>query len=315
MCNSESLPDVQQTGMVFNLQRYSLHDGQGIRTVVFLKGCPLRCRWCCNPESQQRAPEMMLNPDKCLGQGACDGCRSACPRNGLQFHAQGKITLERSVCQGCSGCNVYCPSKALQLSGRTMSVAQVLKAVEADALFFDRSGGGLTLSGGEPLMQPHFAQALLREARRRRIHTVLETCGYGSWSAFQSLAPWCNMICFDIKSLDDEQHRAATGKDTRRIISNLLRLRAEFPTLPVHVRTPLIPGFNHNTQEISRIIERILPLGGTYEVLPYHRLGQDKYRQLGRDYPMGDTPPDARAAQQIINQAREHCATRYGLPA
>ncbi len=303
------------SGWVFNIQRYSLHDGGGIRTVVFLKGCPLRCRWCSNPESQALLPEIAVDSGKCLGGADCGLCAGRCPQRCLDYDAGGRIRLDVKRCRHCLDCVPACPTGALHAFGDRLTSDRVMDIVEADSLFYARSQGGLTLSGGEPLMQAAFALALLREAKKRRIDTLLETCGYGPWQALKALAGYTDGIYFDLKSLDDAKHRAFTGRSNRRVLENLARLRREFPALPVLVRTPLIPGFNHRREEIDRIVDFITPLAGVrYEILPYHRLGRDKYRLLGREYPLGDARLDPADAGAAIDLARRRCGDRYGPP-
>ncbi|WP_213991732.1 glycyl-radical enzyme activating protein [Sodalis sp. dw_96] len=301
-----------EEGYVFNIQRYSLHDGDGIRTLVFLKGCPLRCTWCSNPESQGLLPEITFDGRKCLGED-CGFCLAQCPSHSLAFDAHGVMRLETDTCRQCLQCVPACPTHALHAFGQRITAREVMDIVEADSLFYARSRGGVTLSGGEPLMQADFALSLLREAGKRHIDTLLETCGYGPWPALQALAGYCDGIYFDIKSLDDARHRRFTGRSNHRILANLLALRRHFPSLPIHVRTPLIPGFNDTRDEIARIIDFILPLADvSYEILPYHRLGSDKYRLLGRPYPPGDIHLPEETLANIIPQARRRLGRRYG---
>lgn len=315
-------------GWVFNIQRYSLHDGAGIRTLVFLKGCPLRCDWCSNPESQRLSPDIAFDDKKCLGQADCGFCRDACPAHCLEFGPDGRVQLADQGCpayggghglppvdEACLRCAAACPTHALHAFGNRMTAFQVMELVEADSLFYARSQGGMTLSGGEPLMQGAFALSLLQEAKKRRINTLTETCGYGPWPVLAALAGYCDGLYFDIKSLDDVKHRRFTRRSNRGILANLRRLRQEFPRLPIHVRTPLIPGFNDSQSDIDAIVDFILPLNVTYEILPYHRLGSDKYRLLGRNYPLGDTRLAAEDIDRLTALARQRCGQRYGPPA
>ncbi|MFE8118793.1 glycyl-radical enzyme activating protein [Brenneria goodwinii] len=304
------------TGWVFNTQRYSLHDGAGIRTVVFLKGCPLRCAWCSNPESQHGKPEIAVDARKCLGNTACGLCQPQCPAAALGYAPSGAIDIDRGRCRHCLQCVTHCPTRALHHFGERMTVRQVLDIVESDAIFYRRSGGGLTLSGGEPLMQGVFALALLQEAKKRNIGTLLETCGDGNWPVLREIAGYSDAIYFDVKSLDDELHRHFTLRGNRRILNNLLRLRRAFPDLPIHVRTPLIPGFNATKDAINSIVDFVLALPRvSYEILPYHRLGSDKYRLLGREYFPDEQQLQNDAAAGIIQQAKVRCGKRYGAPA
>ncbi|MEQ9862866.1 glycyl-radical enzyme activating protein [Pectobacterium cacticida] len=303
------------TGWVFNTQRYSLHDGIGIRTVVFLKGCPLRCEWCSNPESQSSKPEIAVDVRKCLGGTACGLCESQCQEMALRFTSTGEIDVDRHRCSNCLACVSHCPTRALHGMGERMTVHQVLDIVESDSIFYRRSGGGLTLSGGEPLMQGAFALALLKEAKRRQVNTLLETCGDGRWSDLCEIAKYTDAVYFDIKSLDDALHRRFTRRGNQRILNNLVQLRQTYPHLPIHVRTPLIPVFNANWGDISAILDFILPLPQvSYEILPYHRLGRDKYRLLGRDYFPAEQPGCAAVSADIVQRAQARCGERYGAP-
>ena len=296
-------------GYVFNVQRYTLHDGPGIRTMVFLNGCPLRCQWCSNPESQQQQPELALNVQKCIGTLACDFCRKACSQGAITAAEDGKIRVDRQRCDLCLECAAACPSEALHVFGARRSVDEVMAEVEADGVFFGRSGGGMTLSGGEPLVQSEFALALLGEARRRRIDTAIETCGQVDWPVLQAAAELCNTVFFDIKCMDGAKHREFTGADNALILSNLHKLAAAFPQLSLVVRTPLIPGFNDSVEEISQIIEFLKQFPAiSYEVLPYHRLGTPKYEYLGRTYPLRAAalnPAAEKAVKELVKQFAE----------
>ncbi len=288
------------SGYVFNLQRYSLHDGLGIRTVVFLKGCPLQCRWCSNPESQRYRPELAYNRSKCIGCEACYRCQAVCEYDAVAKSPDGTMILNRDKCRQCRRCVDQCPSKALHTFGRQMTVADILKVVEADSAFYMRSGGGLTISGGEPLMQADFVISLLKETKKRRIDATIETCGYAPWADLSRVGAYLKTIIFDIKSMDPNKHKEFTGLNNDLILSNLTGLRSAYPQLQILVRTPLIPGFNDTEQDIGAILDFIAGWPNTsYELLPYHRLGQQKYSYLGRDYPMGNIQLDNNKLQAI----------------
>ncbi|HWR42009.1 (2S)-3-sulfopropanediol dehydratase activating enzyme [Sporomusa sp.] len=277
----------EKSGYVFNIQRYSLHDGLGIRTVVFLKGCPLQCRWCSNPESQKFTPELAYNKSKCIGYEACSRCQKVCTYGAVGQSQDGTIELSWDNCQHCFQCVDQCPSKALHTFGRQMNVADIVKVVEADSAFYMRSGGGLTISGGEPLMQADFVIDILKEAKKRRIDATIETCGYALWDDLRRVGDYLKTIIFDIKSMNSDKHKEFTGVNNDSILANLTALRITFPQLHILVRTPVIPGFNDSEADIGAILNYIEGWPNiSYELLPYHRLGQQKYKYLGRDYSM-----------------------------
>lgn len=284
--------DKRQTGIIFNIQKFSVHDGEGIRTLVFLKGCPLHCPWCSNPESQRREPERAYNPTRCLTAEVCGRCAKACPTGAVSV-INGLIRFDRAQCTGCNACVRACPTGAQAVYGETVSVDDILKRVEEDDVFYARSGGGLTLSGGEALAQPEFALALLREARARRIHATIETCGHYPTEVLEAACGLLDALIFDVKCLDSERHKKHTGVGNELILRNLNLVFERFPDLPVLVRTPVIPGFNDTEEDILSIRE-LLPKRPhvRYEALTYHRMGQPKYGYLGRPYPLEGVKAD-----------------------
>lgn len=286
-------PDSKVQGYVFNIQRYSVHDGEGIRTNVFLKGCPLRCRWCSNPESQERLPELARNEGRCLGVEKCDYCAKACPNAALALPERGMPIVLRDRCKRCMSCATSCPAGALTPYGTLQSVGEVLDVVEKDGIFYARSGGGMTMSGGEPLLQSDFALALLREAKRRRIHTAVETCGQVPWKVYEEAVPLLGEMMFDIKLIDEEKHIRHTGASNKLILSNISGILTHFPNLNLRIRTPVVPGVNDTERDIAEILDFLAPYPGVnYELLPYHRLGTQKYHFLDRPYPMGEVTLD-----------------------
>jgi pyruvate formate lyase activating enzyme len=302
-----SADDGKASGLVFNVQKFSVHDGPGIRTLVFLKGCPLRCRWCSNPESQSFEPELAYNPGRCLGLAKCVYCVEACAPNAVSRGEDDKLCIDRARCQACSRpCVDACPAKALITYGLPRTVESVLKQVEEDALFYSRSSGGMTLSGGEPLAQPGFTLALLREAKKRRINTSMETCGHAAWESVRDACALLHSIMFDIKHLDPARHKEETGVDPGRILDNFHKMMEAFPDLPVLVRTPVVPAFNDSEDALLPVAALVnnYPNAG-YELLPYHRLGTQKYLFLHQDSPMGDVYlPSERflRLQKVVNE-------------
>ncbi|OAV69812.1 4-hydroxyphenylacetate decarboxylase activating enzyme [Bacteroidales bacterium Barb6] len=284
-----SLP-VQNTrlgkkGIITNIQQYSLHDGPGIRTTVFFKGCPLRCRWCCNPETQAAAPELSYVERKCICKQECGWCAGVCPTEALSFAANGKAQINRARCTSCFECVRICPSQALRREGQAMSVADVLAAVEEQSVFYREGKGGLTVSGGEPLSQPKFLLALLEEAKHQNLNTAMETSGYGEYAVLAQAMRYLDTLFFDIKSLDEAKHQDYTTVSNRRIVENLTQLRRDYPNAYITVRTPVIHGLNDLPEEQTAIRAYVRQMPNTaFEALPCHRFGEPKYATLGREY-------------------------------
>ncbi|MGF7186952.1 pyruvate formate lyase activating enzyme, partial [Desulfitispora alkaliphila] len=266
--------DKNKSGFVFNIQHYSVHDGPGIRTMVFLMGCPLRCQWCSNPESQSFSPVLAYNESKCIGIHECIMCMEVCMSGAIKKNGD-KIILDRELCNNCLLCTETCPSKALNPYGKLMNVKDVIDIVEGDSLFFTRSEGGMTLSGGEPLSQPEFAVSLLKEAKHRRINTAIETCGHVNWPVLKDACEQLDTVLFDIKCMDSNKHQEYTGVSNELILDNFKKMCTEFPSLNKIVRTPIIPGFNDTEADVLAISDFIKDQPNvTLELLPYHRLGE-----------------------------------------
>ena len=290
----------QPHGTVFDAQRFSLHDGPDLRTCLFFKGCGLQCSWCSNPEGQRRIPEIAVFVDECFD---CGDCMLVCETGALKLEAGG-LSWTESICDKCGECVRACPSEAIRSVGEEVSATDAIKRILRDAAFF-RPGGGVTLTGGEPALQPEFAEAVLRLAREEGLHTAMETCGYAPWSNYEPLLPHLDLIFYDIKHMDPLRHMQATGTDNELILENA-RCIAD-SRVPTIIRVPLIPGFNANTQDLSAIARFVLELGNVHEVhlLPYHTLGRAKYAALGREYPMGDaTPLEAKETEAFANLVR-----------
>jgi pyruvate formate lyase activating enzyme len=265
------------SGIVFNIQRYSIHDGPGIRTTVFLKGCPLTCLWCQNPESQAREPEIMINRNLCT---ACGRCVSEC-ENGANSLLKGCSVIDRMKCLCCGHCVEICPNEARKLSGTEMTVSEVVKEVMKDQKFYENSGGGVTLSGGEATFQPEFALAILRECKKLGLHTVIETCGYTSWEVLERFLECTDLVLFDIKHVDDDAHKEGTGISNEKILENVAKMAK---AKAMRVRVPLIPGFNDSEQDVQQIAAFAATLPNEVEVdlLAYNPLGEGKYESLGK---------------------------------
>ena len=267
--------------MVFNIQRFSIHDGPGIRTTVFLKGCNLRCAWCHNPESQRSTVEVEFFPDKCI---ACGACVEACPE-GAQLLDAGCRTYRRDLCHVCLSFVETCYSGALLSTGDRWAVEKVLQEVDKDAAYYANSHGGVTFSGGEPLLQPAFLASLLESSKAKGYHCAVDTAGNVPWSRFEAVFGFTDLFLYDIKALDDAVHRKATGVSNRLILQNLHRLNDAGKD--IWIRIPLVEGVNDSDEEIKGIIQLLKPLKRVYRVdlLPYHILGSEKYASLGRPYP------------------------------
>lgn len=309
--------DARKRGMVFNVQKYSVHDGPGIRTIVFLKGCALTCRWCSNPESQHREPELAYNPGRCLGISKCGHCSMACLFGSISVGDGDLPVIDRTHCTACERkpCAEACPAQSLLIYGKERTVEDVLSVVEQDMAFYARSHGGMTLSGGEPLLQGDFALALLREARIRRIKTAVETCGMVPTATLREAAAYLNYVLFDIKHMDSAVHEAQTGVPNHQILENFRMLVEEFPELPILARTPIIPGFNDNGKTVAAIATFLKSFSQVeYEMLPYHRLGTQKYQFLDRPVPMGDVQLSSNRMAALQKIAAHILGVRLHLP-
>ncbi|MEZ0395426.1 MAG: glycyl-radical enzyme activating protein [Anaerolineales bacterium] len=267
-------------GTVFDIRRYSIHDGPGIRTAVFLKGCPLSCRWCHNPEGRAYGPELIFRPTRCI---LCDDCLPACPNAAISRRGD-QIHIERLRCRVSGACAAVCPTEALEIVGREMSVEQVLEAIERDRPFYEQSGGGVTFTGGEPLAQPEFLRLLLQACRTGGLHTALDTCGYAPWPVLDAIHPLVDLFLYDLKLMDAARHRAWTGVSNEDILSNLRRLSELGPK--ILVRLPLVPGVNDDGDNLRATGKFLasLPHVPPVELLAYHNIAEAKYAGLGLDY-------------------------------
>lgn len=280
------------TGVVSDIQRFSIHDGPGIRTTVFLKGCNLRCFWCHNPETHLMEPQLQVYLDRCI---LCGACVQACPHGAHEIR-DGQHIFHRDLCQTSGACVDTCYSQALVMVGKYMTVDDVMAEVLRDKPFYDTSGGGVTLSGGEPLLQPEFTAALLARCRAEGLHTAIETAAHVPWERLAALLPLIDLVMMDIKLMDSQQHRACTGVGNERILANARRLGQAGP--PLIVRTPIIPGVNDTEAEVAAIAAFAAGLTNLlyYELLPFHPMAAGKYESLGMAYRARDlkTPPRAR---------------------
>jgi pyruvate formate lyase activating enzyme len=282
-------------GRIFDIQRFSLHDGPGIRTTVFLKGCPLHCLWCHNPESISPKPLLSYLPDKCIGCGDCFGvCREGALGKGKPVALGPRAALDRTRCTNCGACAPACAPEALQMVGREVESGEVLEVVLRDRDYYARSGGGMTLSGGEPLFQPEFAAALLKAAKAAGLHTAVETSGFAEWSVFELVRGSVDLFLFDYKETSAQLHESFTGQSNVQILSNLRQLHGTGTN--ILLRCPVIPEYNARAEHLDAIagIMKELPKLKGVELLPYHRLGRAKLNRFGlyTRMPESVAPPD-----------------------
>lgn len=269
-----------QAGLVFNIQRYSIHDGPGIRTCIFLKGCPLKCLWCSNPESQAAMPELAFFEFRCQG---CGRCLQLCPRKAIKQIKFGSKKVNLTKCDLCGQCVKDCPSGAWKLYGKVMTVAEVMEEVIRDIPFYRKSGGGITITGGEPLSSSSFTKELLMAARDEGIHTAMETTGYGNSDYLKGLIPYLDLVLFDLKHMDSGRHRSLTGKSNSSIHNNA-RLLAD-SGVQINFRIPLIPGLNDSEENLRATGKYAKSLGvERIDILPFHQFGESKYSYLAKSY-------------------------------
>ena len=277
---------VALTGTIFNIQRFSTEDGPGIRTSVFFKGCPLACQWCSNPESQQMPLQLACRNSVCIG---CGSCIEACPDRALSFSddpEDPRIVVDRAICCSCGTCIEACPSGALRFYGRVMTVDEVFDVVRRDAEYYLRSGGGVTASGGECMMQADFVEELFRRCKGDGIHTTLDTCGFFNGDRFRMMSDCVDLVLYDLKLMDSERHELYTGVPNGTILQNV-KLVSELG-ISLFVRVPLIPGITDTEENLEAIASFVseLPTHPAVNLLPYHNYGENKYEMLGWEYKM-----------------------------
>ncbi len=291
--------------MIFDINHFSTHDGPGIRTTVFLKGCPLSCLWCHNPESQSSQPELMYHPNLCIG---CLECLSVCPQAAISQNG-GSLHTDLNQCDLCGECVKVCFSAAREMIGSQSSVDDILKEIKKDISFYDQSDGGVTFSGGEPLLQPVFLCELLKACKELDIHTTVDTSGYASQKVLQELLPWVDLFLYDLKAMDETLHKRLTGVSNQLILENLRWLSKLGKK--VIIRIPIVPGLNDSQQEMQQLAEFSAGLASLdqIELLPYHPIGIEKYSRLQRIYPLEETiAPTKESLQKIADFLRN-----YGL--
>lgn len=299
------------SGVIFDIKKYSIQDGPGIRTTVFFKGCPLRCRWCHNPESQSTNLELLLRDNRCIH---CEACQVVCTCNAIGDFLDdgckpGMPPTDRNLCDLCGNCIDVCYSGARVWAGKVTTVSQVMREIQRDIPFYEQSGGGVTFSGGEPLMQAEFLHGLLIACKAENIHTVLDTCGYASWQTLKKIAPWVDLFLYDLKFMDDAQHKIYTGVSNAVIIDNLKQLSEDGHK--IMVRVPVVPGITDQKENIRRIAEYLFgfPRPPIIELVPYHSSAEAKYQALGREYTLaGMISPTVEQLESVMEIFRS-----YGL--
>lgn len=276
--SGEKGPRTGESGMIFNIQHYSLHDGNGIRTTVFMNGCPLRCLWCQNPESQLLRPTVFFNSEKCTG---CGQCVPVCPEGAIEI-VEGHSKTDRDLCLGHGECVQACPNEARNLMGKNVTAEELFPELNGDAAFYKRSNGGVTLSGGEPLVQPEFAISLLKLCKNAGIHTALDTCGYADWEIVKRVMNYVDLVLYDFKHMDSAKHKKYTGAPNELILDNARRIHREL-SKPMLARLPVVPNYNDSPKNITataRFIANELGNSVRVHLLPYHRLGETKYERM-----------------------------------
>jgi pyruvate formate lyase activating enzyme len=270
--------------LVSDIQRFCTHDGPGVRTVVFLKGCPLRCPWCANPESLEVKQELYYIKNKCI---ACGECIKVCPEYCISI-TDTSILIDRDVCTCCFLCTRVCPATALQIKGKWYTIDELIEQILKDKDFFAESSGGLTLSGGEVLMQAVAAKVLLRCVKELGIHCAIETSGFARWESFKRILPFCDLVYFDVKMTDPIRHLSIIGQDNRTILDNLSAAVKEGAN--IIVRIPMIPGYTMDDDNINALINLLRLLDLPVELLMFHQLGKNKYSSMGKSYELENTP-------------------------
>ncbi|MFD3158532.1 trans-4-hydroxy-L-proline dehydratase activase [Haloimpatiens sp. FM7330] len=270
-------------GTIINIQKYSIHDGPGIRTTVFFKGCPLNCWWCHNPESQNKSKELMYWKDKCT---VCGMCVKKCSQAAIELK-DGLLINDREKCIACGKCVDFCSNNAREIVGKEVSVREVIKEVEKDIIFYEESGGGVTFSGGEPMFQYEFLNELIDICKTKGIHTAVDTTGFTSWDKLKEIASKADLFLYDLKTMDSKKHKKYTGVDNEIILNNLKKLSIIHNN--IYVRIPIIPGINDDEDNLKRSAEFLGQLRiKKVNLLPYHKYGMDKYERLKKSYKLID---------------------------
>lgn len=297
-------------GNVFDIQHYCIHDGPGVRVNVFLKGCPLKCLWCQNPESQERYSEVMHNFDRCI---VCGRCIEACDNNAIAYReneGQKYIVTDRIKCNACGKCADACLNNARNIVGKSMTIIEVFEKVKQDILFFG-DNGGITVTGGEPLVQHNYVQELLKLCKDNGIHTCIETCGYAEWEKVKTAMEYADLVLYDVKHMNTEQHRVGTGVGNEKILDNLKRISQKL-NKDIIIRVPVIPGFNatvENMEMLGEFISKEIPTCREVNLLPFHKMGESKKIQLEKRVDFSARTPENGEMEMLRT-----IVSKYGIP-
>lgn len=290
-------------GTIFNIQKFSIHDGEGIRTLIFMKGCPLKCIWCSNPESQKSSIEIMDVKSNCI---ACGKCVNLCISKAINPVT---FDINRNLCDECGVCAKYCYANAKKLTGKKVTISELITVIEKDRIFYTNSGGGVTIGGGEPVMQYEFVTELLKACKEANIHTAVETCGYGKWRNIGEMFNYLDEVFFDLKMMDSNRHKKLTGVGNELILQNAKHIAEK--GVKITFRIPLIPSVNDDTENIRYTGEFVSELSSkndniAVEILPYHELGKDKYQWLNMKYEIDNTvKPDKVSVEECKTLLKE----------
>ncbi len=291
-------------GLVYDLQRFAIHDGPGIRTLVYMKGCSLKCLWCSSPQTQRPKPEILHNEINCK---KCGKCIEICPIRVISMSDEDEIVINRDLCNNCGDCVETCLNQALKIVGDHVTVEELFKDINKDAPFYRRSDGGVTIGGGEPTMQSDFVEAFLKRCKQNYLHTVMETCGYVKWEKLETLVKYLDLVYMDVKHMDPAAHKELTGASNELILENIKKVSKLRPLI---VRIPVIPGLNDSEKNIRKTAEFALSLGNNLkriDLLPYHKFGSMTYTRIGMAYKIEDIEPPSDAHMKKLKEIVESC--------